>query len=295
MRQLLQPKRANEHQLYARLRDWTDSHSEERRGFFNSLWAEYESFAPRGFEKKLQIEFHQRWWEMYLVVALLHLGFIPNKNPADVGPDATFDVGGKLVVIEATAPSVGRSSDRVPDPVHNGVADFPERECLLRLTQALTYKNECFHKYIDSAIVSHDASRIIALSASDLNQFGTLLDSIRPAPLSVLAGVGPTVINIGGEKPPPYSSCRNTLTRDSGSPVDASLFDKDNFSIISGVLYSSVSLWSASLNHENTLALFLNPNAKNPVPSEFHNQFVTWTREILEGNEIVWKMTQPSP
>jgi hypothetical protein len=296
MRALLQPKRDDEHWLYSRLRDWPDSDSEERRQFFSALWAQYVSFAPKGFEKKLQFEFHQRWWEMYLAVALLRLGFTLKKNRADVGPDISLEVEGQKVFVEATAPSIGRSSDRVPDPVHNGVANFPERECLLRLTQALTEKNARFRAYVDAGTVPHDACMIVALSATDLNQFGTLLDVVHghPAPLSVLAGAGPTVVTKGGKKPP-CSSRRDTLVRDSGSPVGTTLFESPEFSIMSGILYSPADLWNALLDPGDSLSLFLNPSASARIPKALQERFVRWSRERPEGNDIVWNKSLPAP
>jgi len=47
-----------------------------------------------------------------------------------------------------------------------------------------------------------NAYSIIALSISDLNQFGILLDGVRSAPLSVLASAGHTVVTIGRKRHP---------------------------------------------------------------------------------------------
>jgi len=295
MKQLLLPKRTKEHWLYTNLRDWNDSHSAERREFFKSWWHEYAPFAPKGFPKKLQIEIHQRWWEMYLVVGLLHLGFIPNKSKTDIGPDVIIDVGDQQVFIEATAPSVGdpQTSDRVPDRVYNKVTDFPERECLLRLSQALTGKCRQIHDFVDEKKIPSDPCTIIALSASDLNQFGTHLDAAHPALLSVLAGAGPTVVPFDG-KQPPYSSRRSTLKRNSGSEVDAALFEDKSFSIVSGVLYSAIDLWNATLHPENTLTLFVNPLAINPIPYDFQKRFPRWIRNTPAGDKTVWGKLPPS-
>ena len=263
MKPLLKPKRAGEYKLYARLRDWPDLHSEERRDFFNTLWKEYAPFAPK-------------------------------RNKSDVGPDITLELQENVVYVEAVAPSIGCSSDNVPEPVENGVANFPERECLLRLTQALTAKKERFQNYIDEGIVPGNACRIIAMSATRLNQFGTLLDSVHPAPLSVLAGAGPMVIPIG-EKEPAYSGRRSILARDSGSSVDAALFDSPEFSIVSAVLYSPLDLWNAPLIPGEFLSLFLNPSADIQVPSMLTERFVTWTRQETESTEIIWKKSTPEP
>jgi hypothetical protein len=284
---LLRPPHEREHPTHARLRDGTDPASEERRAFFDALWAEYAPFAPKRFLESLQIEFHQRWWEMYLTVALVRLGFAVETNAADAGPDVTLEVDGARVFVEAVAPKAGTKSDAVPEPRHHGVADFPERECLLRLTQALRAKEGAFQTYVRKGIVAVDACRIIALSASDLNQFGSLLDATHPAPLSVLAGAGPLELTIGGTAPP-RSSRRDVLMRDSGSLVPAALFDDPEFSIVSGVLYSPVDLWNAPQEAHTNLSLFVNPTASVPVPAVFQKRFVTWTRGADGGDAHVW-------
>lgn len=284
---LLRPPRKGEHRTYARLRDWTDPASEERRACFEALRADYVPFAPKNYLKNLQLAFHQRWWEMYVTVALVRLGFAVETNAADAGPDVTLEVDGARVFLEAVAPKAGTTSDRVPEPMHHGVSDFPERECLLRLTQALRAKEGAFQTYMRKGIVPVDACRIIALSASDLNQFGSMLDGTHPAPLSVLAGAGPLVLTIGGTAPP-RSSRRDVLMRDSGEHVRAALFDDPEFSIVSGVLYSSVDLWNAPLDGRTTLSLFVNPMASVPVPAAFQKRFATWTRGADRGDAHTW-------
>lgn len=293
MKTLLRSAQKGEHSEYTRLRDWSDPHSAERRDFINKLWEQYEPLAPKGFNKKLQKEFHKRWWEMYLAVAMTHLGFHPILSKFDQGPDIHLDLNGSVVFIEAVAPSGGEKSDRVPLPVHNGVAELPERECLLRFTNALKYKCNTFQEYINKGIVSRDACLIIALSATNLNQFGTLLDGAHPAPLSVLAGAGLTVVTKEGGCPP-FSCLRSTLYRDSGGPVNASLFDTPEFQIISGVLYSPVDLWNAPPKAEETLSLFVNPAADQQIPVNFLQKFKYWIQENRTDEEVNWRMITPN-
>lgn len=213
MSDVIQPMRDGEHPLYTRLRDWPDPTSEERRGFFRALWKEYEPFAPKGFPRKMQVEFHQRWWEMYLTVALLHLGLEPKTSRADKGPDLYLPVDNWFVFVEATAPTAGRTSDRVPEFVENGVAPFPHREFLLRLAQAFSEKAKRFQHYIDSKVIPGDSCCLIALSATDLNTFGTLMDGFYPEPpLCVLTGAGNMVMPIG-RTCPAYLARRETISR----------------------------------------------------------------------------------
>lgn len=290
MKQLLQPRRDDEHWLYARLRDWPDPDSTQRREFFCNLWQQYAPFAPKGFAEKLQIEFHQRWWEMYVAVCLLQLGFSPSTSKKDFGPDISLNFANDLVFIEAVAPKAGTASDRVPKPVENGSFDLPERECLLRLTQALTDKCKKFHEYIEKGVVTINDCCIIAVSASNLNQFGTILDSGCPAPLKVLAGAGPLAVTLGGNDSP-YITSRRLIRRDSGSPINVALFDTPDFSIVAGVLYSPIDLWNAPPSAQDAITLFVNPRAHRPIPVAFLSRFEHWVTVRSTQNKQEWQRT----
>lgn len=293
MKQLLQAADKREHWLYTRLRDWSDPYTLKRREFFQKLWTRYAPHAPKGFPKKLQIEFHQRWWEMYLAVGMFRLGFRPTSSKSDKGPDLDLSFAKRRIFVEATVPRTGQGTDKVPEHPENTVIDFPERECLLRLTQALTDKREKFQGYLDGGVVPAGSSMIIALSASDLNLFGGPLGAVYPAPLKVLAGAGHPVVTFGAGGRPPYSNRRDSITRDSGSPVDACLFKNQEFKIISAVLYSSADLWNAPPEPEQTFSLFLNPSAHKPLPKAFTRKFPCWAQVSSTACEKSWKMTTP--
>ena len=294
MDNLLLPQRTGEHQLYSRLRDCSDPDSAQRREYFCEWWRQYSQYAPKSFPKKLQIEFHQRWWEMYLTVGMINVDLSPTCPKSDSGPDISLDVSGKHIFVEATVPTPGTKSDRVPNMcTQNATTRFPQQQCLLRLTQAFSDKYVKIKDYIHRGVIPKNACTIIAISASDLNGFGTLLDGFgHPAPLSFLAGAGCPVVTIDGSCPT-YSSRRATLQRDSGSRVDAIFFDNPDCSIISGVLYSPVELWNAPLQPEKTLSLFVNPLAQQPLPAAFCHRFVHWVQEMSSLEKSVWRKFQP--
>ncbi len=290
------PKRKGEHPEYAILRESSDPDTKKCREFFLSLWEQYEPYAPKGFLKKLQIEFHQRWWEIYLTVGLLNLDFELDSSKSDHGPDLTVDVQGQRIFIEATAPTIGETSDRVPEPVYNGCGIFPKRECLLRLSQALTAKCEIINQYRESGLVPVNSCAIIAVSATDLNQFGLLLDSLAagPAPLAVLAGAGHLVVTMGGGSKQQYNEHRDKLHRDSGSEVDMCLFDNPQFKNIGGVIYSKVDLWNAPWNPEETLSVIVNPKGDPKIPEHFKNKLPCWTHQSSTDMEDNWIKTNPN-
>lgn len=289
---LFQATRNGEDALYARLRD--DKRGKPNRQRLEQMWLDYRPYAPKGFRKKLQFEFHQRWWEMYLTLGLCRLGFPVSTFSKDDRPDILLNFEDTKVWVEAVAPKPGAKSDAVPERVANGVADLPMRECLLRLTQAVTDKRKKLNCYIRRGIVSESDAFVVAVSACALNQFGSLLDWPQPVMLRVLAGAGDLAIPLN-KSSEQYSKRQEATIRDSSSPVNLSLFYSDEFSSVVGVLYSNQDLLNAPIAPEESFEFFLNPKSKTQVkvPLVIIQRIPTWSEDRSSEEEIVWKRTQP--
>jgi len=252
-----------ESSLYKNLRD--NPRALKAKNEIEQLWRKYEPFAHKSFLKKIQIEFHHRWWEMYLYIGLRNLNIQIDYSKSDKGPDY-FIPSKKKINIEAVAPKPGNTDDKVPEFGINGVFDFPKNECLLRMSQALESKGDKFIDYISKSTIENDAINVIALSTCALNQFGTMLDFPQPAPLSVLAGAGN--LRISKEISDSYSEKNSTISRHTGAPVNMCFFENKKFNIISAVLYSNSDPVNAPESPEETFKLFLNPNAINQIPKD---------------------------
>ncbi len=274
---------------YARIRDHPNG--EPYRQQLEQMWLDYKEYAPKGFPRKLQFEFHQRWWEMYLTIGLSRLGLPVSTFRQDKGPDLLVTYDDTKVWIEAVAPKSGTTSDAVPQPLVNGVVDLPMRECLLRLTQAVTAKLDKFTNYIQQGLVSEADCCIVAVSACGLNLFGTLLDFPQPVMLRVLAGAGDLAIPLDGNGS--YSKGKISTFRDSGSQVDVALFYSKKFSLMAGVLYSNQDPLNAPPTPEESLEFFSNPKAKVIVPAAIREAVATWSENSSIGQEVEWKRTQP--
>ena len=93
---------------------------------------------------------------MYLYCALQDRGTEVKKTigRARGGPDYSLEIGGTKFWIEATAPTVGSGSDKVPYPVL-GRADYvPETRIKLRYTNALEGKLKCWQEWQTNKIVN---------------------------------------------------------------------------------------------------------------------------------------------
>ena len=192
------------------------------------------------------------------------------------------------VWIEAVSPNPGKGSDAVPEPIVNGSDKLPMRECLLRFTQAITDKRHKLHDYMERDLISEADCNLIAVSACALNQFGTLLDWPQPVMLRVLAGAGNLAIPLNRSSEP-FSIHTEATVRDSGSPVDLSLFHTGGFNSVSGVLYSDQDPLNALIAPEESFELFLNPKAKVNAPKEITEKITTWREEAATDKELVWR------
>jgi hypothetical protein len=141
---------------YKALRDLP--HNKPYRCFVESLWERYEPSGDGNdhFLGDAGIHFRQRFWEMYLYCALQDRGTEVKKTigRARGGPDYSLEIGGTKFWIEATAPTVGSGSDKVPYPVL-GRADYvPETRIKLRYTNALEGKLKCWQEWQTNKIVN---------------------------------------------------------------------------------------------------------------------------------------------
>ena len=228
---------------------------------------------------------------MYLTLGLCRLGFPISTSALDDRPDLLLKFGDATVWVEAVAPTPGTKTDAVPPAVVNGVGDLPMRECLLRLTQALTAKRDALKRYIQRGIVSEADCYVVAVSACSLNQFGTLLEWPQPVMLRGLAGAGDLALPLSGSAAS-YSKRKDVTFRDSGSPVDLALFYSAEFNSVAGILYSKQDPLNAPRTPEESFEFFLNPKGKVEVPKAITERIATWSEERSTGEEVVWKRTQ---
>jgi hypothetical protein len=260
----------NEHWLYTQIRDCPKRELYKEK--IESFWIKYNKNAIKGFLQKAQREFKQCWWEMYLGIGLMNLGF--QIQTTKEGPDFRIRINSKQNIwIEAIAPGSGdpNRTDSLP-PLHEGVQTLPEDQFLLRLTHALLKKKDQFVDCLNKKIVNKNDFKIIAISSCDLDEYGELTNFPVPAPLKVLAGVG----NLALTKNSSYLSTRIPIVKGSGNKVDTQLFARDDFKLISAVLYSNSNVLNCLENPETSFMLFLNPNAEIEFPKESFQKCEIW-------------------
>lgn len=87
------------------------------------------------------------------------------------------------------------------------------------------------------------------------------------------------VVTIDGSRAP-YIKRQTTISRNSGNLIESIIYERDDFKIVSGVLYSNIDPLNALCLPESTFSLFLNPQANYPVPCNVCVTMETWTEEL---------------
>lgn len=248
----------------------------ERKEKFDKLWVKYKPYADRHFLSQIRTNFYQRSWEMYVGNVLLEKGLIiKSKNE---GPDFVID---KTAYVECVAPTKGDPTkpDSVPEmfvattPEEIRVQDVPTDKMILRIAQAIKdkaldqYKNWKSKKWFDSKIPF-----IIAINTGDLSHAE---EPSMPNVLKTLFGFQFMQIDI--KTGATNFSHRDKVDKLNNEPVPVNYFVNENFTFVSGVLFSDKSV----LNHPENIGedcLFVNnPFADNPVVESFVKLFKNWT------------------
>src|SRR5690606_24441790 len=100
---------------YAAMRSGANPVAIEARDHCEDLWRDYAPLADTNFRSQFPLHTHERWFEMYLTVALLRAGL--NVQCPKPGPDVLLTIGDRRLWIEATCATAGAPGlpDSVPE------------------------------------------------------------------------------------------------------------------------------------------------------------------------------------
>ena len=268
-----QKSKDNEDWLYSQIRDCSERAEIKKQ--IECFWKKYREYVPVSEQHFLSIiqekgSFKQRWWEMILSIGLLNIGIEIQKKKTEEGPDILIDNPIKVspkIYIEAIAPKKGETEDKLPE-MKLGVHNLPVREYLLRLSRAFIKK---YKYYINNNKICENDIYIIAISACNLSQYGSLMD-YPPAPLKLLAGAGHLILSPSGS----FFKHRPQIRKTNNIPVQMNYFLKKKYNGISAVLYSNVDLLNCPDKPEDNFVIVKNPIAKNPIPNTFFKGIENW-------------------
>lgn len=259
----------------------------ERREKFNKMWKNYKSYADSNFLTEIKTNFHQRSWEMYVGSVLLEKGLTIKSE--DKGPDFIVD---NDLYIECVAPTKGNlgKPDSVPEmfvaltPEEIRVQDVPFDKIILRITGAVKDKALAqYEKWKSKKWFDPKAPFIIAINTGDLAH---VEDPSMPNVLKALFGFQFLQINI--KTGATNFSHRDRVEKSNNESVSVNYFINEDFSFVSGVLFSDKSVLNHPKNIGEDCMFVNNPFANNLVDKSFTEFFKNWSA-TKEDNGISLK------
>lgn len=266
---------ANACHAYTNLRKATEGWQLAGREHCNDLWRDYERHADANFATEFPVHLHERWFEMYLTVALLRAGLnVTCPKSRTGGPDVLVTMGdGARIWIEATCATPGAAGqpDSVPEPRYADVGagekpvatSRPTEQMVLRIRSALSAKEIAYRNYLEAGIVAATDVLAIAINVHAVHwAFADMGDLMMRA----LYGRGDLVLTLNRETRTVVDSHHDQLThiakKKTGATVGVQAFIDESLLHISAVIGSRADAVNLPRRLGDDLTLFPNLTAK---------------------------------
>ena len=235
-----------------------------------SFWSDYKSYADKTFVKEFAIQTHERWFEMYLTVALLRAGHkIDCRNQHNTGPDVLLNFKGQRIWIEATCASPGEEGrpDSIPKRQPSRIRREPTDEYVLRIRNALEEKQKIFISYMESGVISSDEPCIVAINVNKVDGISPHTgDHVKRA----LYGIGDPEIKIDGRTRRVTSFdhiyIKSIRKKSSGAEVNVNPFTDGSLMHISAVLISESNAVNQPAKVGDDFVMYPNLECNNQIP-----------------------------
>ena len=250
------------------------------------LWTDFESLADANFITEFPIHLHERWFEMYLAVALKRAGL--NVQCPKRGPDILLTSGNSRIWIEATCPTAGDVGrpDSVPKPQYAGAektptaTDTPRNSMSLRISNALTTKAKAFAGYLAKNIVASSDALVIAINVHAIPHAWADMNDLM---LRSLYGIGDLVLtidrNTGAVVDRAHERLATIAKKSTGQPVGIQPFVDESMPHISAVLSSGEDAVNRPPRLGDGFKLYPNLTATRPWPAGAIPLGEEWTHE----------------
>ncbi len=272
--------------LYRFIHDAECERSSEAKKHCEDLWRDFGQHTGQHFLKEFPVQFHQRWFEMYLTVSLMRSNF-DVKYFSGPSPDILLSLDGHRVWIEAICASPGLKG--LPDSVspipYDTVAPVPIKQYVMRICNSLDSKAQKIEKYISEGIVGEDDLVVIAINVGGIP---FLFADMDECVMRSLYGVGDLRVNLNTESRRIDSADResvSTIHKTSNSPIGVQPFVDSSMKHISLVLASSVNAVAWPLGLGDDFVLYPNLTCTNRWPESLISLGIEW---LFEENRNGW-------
>lgn len=260
--------------------------AEEARQFTNKLWSRYRGLADRNARTDARNHFHERFWEMYVAVALMERGIQPLKTDR-CGPEFYVVIDGHRYWVEAICPGPGTGEDRVPEPDYGSVVATrtPVEKIILRYTAAFVEKQRRYATARAKGLIAPEDGYLLAMNSRRIPRapFGGPL----PYFIQAFLPIGPLAVELDrktGEVVDSGYQYRDHLRKENSAPVSTTAFASARAAFCSAVIHSSVDCTHHYAPLGNDFNVLHNPYAALPLRTDA----LPWaTNSFVVGEELV--------
>jgi len=248
-------------------------HAAGQREAAEQMWVRYSPLADTNFLSSIRVDFHPRFWEMYLAVALMDAGLEPIKA-SDAGPEFFVMNGGQRVWFEAIAPEAGNGQDAVQSWEVGVAGTVPIDAVVLRYTSAIRAKKVQYEESLKAGRISPEDSYVVSLNAANVPHAG--FGSSPSYGSRSLYGVGDLTLLLDTstyEVVDQFHAGRDSIRKANGASVYVSPFLSSEYATCSAALISTVALWNIPSPSGIDFEVYHNPLAKNALDSGLLSSF----------------------
>ncbi len=282
-------------EVYCAIKDEINSRCQEAKIFVEQLWGKTHEYLDSDILKELPVQFHQRFWEIYLAASLLEAGLNLQRSSGRDGPDICISGdNGSKVWVEAVTASSGQGNDAVQEAEFGTVRSIPDDQIKLRLLNAFAEKSRKHKRYREKGWVSSEEPYIIAINVAQVPSASLELEI--PRIVRSLLPFGPQVLHLNRETGKVTGigyEDQGKIIKASGTEIETNAFLNPEYSGISAVIYSCVDVFNHPTEISRALLLFHNPLATTPLPLSFLKKgYEYWVDEHLKNKN--WNQGESS-
>jgi len=251
--------------------------------YVERLWRVYAPYADRHFREDARKHFLQRYWEMYLAVALKDAGFTPVKL-TDKGPEFFIEIDGRRVWVEAIAPGGGQGPDKVSEFPLEEAFNVPTEQVLLRYTSALAEKHAKYRRDVEKGIVGPSDGYVLAINCREIPhaRFGSVIPYVVQAFLPF--GNAAVAFDVRtGKIVDKYFERRESVSKRNAAKISTTAFLDPAYAGISAIIHSAVDAANSPVVLGEDFFVLHNPLASQPNGT---GTFSRWRQYVFEDDRI---------
>ena len=283
---------------YINLRSKHTDRQKDLHDYCENLWSIYRKYSDPNFITSIANDFQNRFWEMYLTVSLIDMGFeVICPKP---GPDVGVVLDETIIWFEATCPRRGAQGNPNQVPVLRSdgtVQNEPNEKIILRYLNSIDEKFKRQYKsWISQDIISQNDCFIIAINPMLLGF--DLADTSPPRILQAVFPIGSFFVEFDQKTLKAVKQGfqhRPVLSKANASEVKTGIFLDNQYAQLSAVLCSRTNVIHHPVKSGDDFQLVTNPNASNSLPKEFRlrgkHYFAQLEHDEYEIKEITHKQS----